>query len=292
MIGSSLITFYILIVFVFGRIDKSTVNTAFDFHREGLLASASSEAEALSDAIFLFERAVRLQPRNATMWHDLGVAHMRSENWENADDCFLASMELSEKKMSSRGGSGAATRRALSIYKSAMNNREEIVMYLDAINVNRNLFTASSSNSGSTGGGVVNSVDRFKYLRSYSRLLSGRSVGVANGLVDEFNDDDDDDDINDEDTVNEDDGNNSASLLSCLRKEQLESNSLYSSSPLISVIPAALLFSSPDLFLDHQFIPTLIHLNELDSWQILRRRKVDDSSRTSQWWQRLYTFRE
>ena len=280
MIGSSLIAFYFLNVIVFGKIDKTAVNSAFEFHREGLLASASSEAEALSDAIFFFERAVRLQPRNATMWHDLGVAHLRSENWENADDCFLASMELSEKKMS-RGGSGAATRRALSIHKSAMNNREEIVMFLDAINTNRNLFTESSSGSGSTGGGV-SSVDKFKFTRSYSRLLSGRSVGVANGLVDEFNDDDD---INDEDTDNEDDGNNSESLLSCLRKEQLESYSLHSSSPLISVIPAALLFSSPDLFLDHQFIPTLIHLNELDSWRILRRRKVDDSSRNGRWWQ-------
>ena len=277
-----ILSFILFVSCVIARIDKSAVNTALDFHKEGLLASTSTDVEALNDAVFFFERAVRLQPRNATMWHDLGVAHMRTDNWVNADDCFLASMELSEKKMISRGSSKASVKRAESIYKSAKDNRAEIAVFLDATNKNNqaNLFTSSSSSRG-----VAGVKDQFKFARSYSRLLSGRSVGVADGLADEFDDDNFDADADNNEEVYQEFG----AFLLCFRREQRHIYSTYSNSPLISVIPSAFLFSSPNPLYQAQSIPSLIRLHELNSWQTVRRRKVeetrDEVSRKGRWWQ-------
>ena len=63
---------------------------AVDSQKETVIASLINDAEQLSNegkteqAVATIERALRIEPRNALLWHQLAVVRMQQQQWQQA----------------------------------------------------------------------------------------------------------------------------------------------------------------------------------------------------------------
>lgn len=141
--------------------------TANELHGQAM--SAVRSGQRMSGILWQFERAVRLDTGNATLWNDLGVAHLHMQNWVKAYDCFTTSLELDHT------------------FAGAANNKRQIDAFADAgglqdtgtkFNIQiggRDNADEQAVTSASTS---VPSPPVNLFSREYSRSLLGKSSGL------------------------------------------------------------------------------------------------------------------
>jgi hypothetical protein len=126
--------------------------TATELHADAMESLRSGVP--VSGTLWRFERAVRLSPLNASLWADLGVAHLRLGNWAKAEDCLRAALELEPA------------------HGRAAEAREELRLYLGRLPSP----LVDDDDPETAPGGVYASADSTAVGdRWYSRTLLGRS---------------------------------------------------------------------------------------------------------------------